>query len=250
MFLTLTKKVFLSIEMIFSGFIIGLLGSLHCIGMCGPIALALPIVGNSKVNLIISRLLYNFGRIITYAFFGFIFGLIGNRIKLFGLQQTVSIILGTVIILRLLIPKKYSFFQIQFLQTSLTKLKQEFSKMFGKNSLKSLFAIGLLNGFLPCGFVYVGIAGAIATGGAFEGAAFMALFGLGTLPIMFAASLFSSVLSLKARLNFRKAIPVFSFLIGVLFILRGLNLGIPYISPKMASFQTSTESDCCAPADK
>ncbi|MFA4923124.1 MAG: sulfite exporter TauE/SafE family protein [Ignavibacteriaceae bacterium] len=233
--------------MIFSGFIIGLLGSLHCLGMCGPIALALPIVGNSKVKLIISRLLYNFGRILTYTFFGFIFGLIGNRIKLFGLQQTVSIILGAVIILRLLIPKKYSFVQIQFFQIPLTKLKQEFSKMFGKNSMKSLFVIGLLNGFLPCGFVYVGIAGAIATGGAFEGSVFMALFGLGTLPIMFAASLFSSTLSLKARLNFRKAIPAFSFLIGILFILRGLNLGIPYISPKMTSFHTATEIDCCAP---
>jgi sulfite exporter TauE/SafE len=236
--------------MVFSGFVIGLLGSLHCIGMCGPIALALPIVGNSKVSLIISRLLYNFGRILTYTFFGFIFGLIGNRIKLFGLQQTVSIILGTLIILRLLIPKKISFFQIQFIQMSLTKLKQEFSRMFGKNSMKSLFVIGLLNGFLPCGFVYVGIAGAIATGGAFEGSAFMALFGLGTLPVMFAASLFSSALSLKARLNFRKAIPVFSFLIGILFILRGLNLGIPYISPKMASFQSATEVDRCNPTKK
>ncbi|MCK9426857.1 MAG: sulfite exporter TauE/SafE family protein [Ignavibacteriaceae bacterium] len=236
--------------MILSGFVIGLLGSLHCIGMCGPIALALPIVGNSKVSLIISRLLYNFGRILTYTFFGFIFGLIGNRIKLFGLQQTVSIILGTLIILRLLIPKKISFFQIQFIQMSLTKLKQEFSRIFGKNSMKSLFVIGLLNGFLPCGFVYVGIAGAITTGGPFEGSAFMALFGLGTLPVMFAASLFSSALSLKARLNFRKAIPVFSFLIGILFILRGLNLGIPYISPKMASFQSATEVDCCNPAKK
>ena len=236
--------------MVFSGFIIGLLGSLHCVGMCGPIALALPIVGNSKAALIVSRLLYNFGRILTYTFFGFIFGLIGDRIQLFGLQQIVSILLGSLIILRLIIPQKYSFTKLHFFQRTVGKLKQEFSKMFGKNSMKSLFVIGLLNGFLPCGFVYVGIAGAIATGDAFNGAAFMSLFGLGTLPIMFAASLFSSVLSLKARLNFRKAIPVFSFIIGILFILRGLNLGIPYVSPKMTSHQTTTEIDCCSPTEK
>jgi len=236
--------------MVFSGFIIGLLGSLHCVGMCGPIALALPIVGNSKAALIVSRLLYNFGRILTYTFFGFIFGLIGDRIQLFGLQQIVSILLGSLIILRLIIPQKYSFTKLHFFQRTVGKLKQEFSKMFGKNSMKSLFVIGLLNGFLPCGFVYVGIAGAIATGDALKGAAFMSLFGLGTLPIMFAASLFSSVLSLKARLNFRKAIPVFSFIIGILFILRGLNLGIPYVSPKMTSHQTTTEIDCCSPTEK
>lgn len=236
--------------MIFSGFIIGLFGSIHCVGMCGPIALALPMGGNSKFQLIVSRLLYNLGRVVTYSFFGFLFGLIGDRIRLFGLQQMVSIILGSVIILRLLIPQKYSFFKIGLFQKGVTKLKQEFSNMFGKNSMKSLFIIGILNGFLPCGFVYVGIAGAIATGDAFEGAAFMALFGLGTLPIMFAASLFSSVLSLKARLNFRIVIPVFSFVIGVLFILRGLNLGIPYVSPKMVSPKVPTEIECCSPAGK
>ncbi|MDP1994484.1 MAG: sulfite exporter TauE/SafE family protein [Ignavibacteria bacterium] len=162
----------------------------------------------------------------------------------------VSILLGSLILLRLIIPQKYSFTKLHFFQRTVGKLKQEFSKMFGKNSMKSLFVIGLLNGFLPCGFVYVGIAGAIATGDAFNGAAFMSLFGLGTLPIMFAASLFSSVLSLKARLNFRKAIPVFSFIIGILFILRGLNLGIPYVSPKMTSHQTTTEIDCCSPTEK
>ncbi len=236
--------------MIFSGFIIGLLGSLHCVGMCGPIALALPIAGNSKIQLVTSRLLYNLGRILTYAFFGLIFGLIGDRIQLFGLQQIVSIILGSLIILRLIIPQKYSFIKINFVQQAVAKLKQEFSRMFGKNSMKSLFIIGLLNGFLPCGFVYVGIAGAIATGDALQGAGFMALFGLGTLPIMFAASLFSSLLSIKARLNFRKAIPVFSFIIGILFIMRGLNLGIPYVSPKMVSHQAQTEIDCCSPAEK
>jgi len=236
--------------MIFTGFIIGLLGSLHCVGMCGPIALALPIVGNSKIELIVSRLLYNLGRILTYAFFGFIFGLIGDRIQLFGLQQIVSIVLGSLIILRLIIPQQYSFIKITFIQKAVGRLKQEFSRMFGINSMKSLFIIGLLNGFLPCGFVYVGIAGAIATGDALQGAGFMALFGLGTLPIMFAASLFSSVLSIKARLNFRRAIPVFSFIIGILFILRGLNLGIPYVSPKMVSHQTQTEINCCSPAEK
>jgi len=236
--------------MIVSGFIIGLVGSLHCVGMCAPIALALPIAGDSKSKLILGRLLYNFGRVLTYSLFGFVFGLIGDRIKLFGLQQSVSVILGGLIILRILIPQKYSVSRFRYFQLPVAKLKLQFSKVFGKNSMKSLFVIGILNGFLPCGFVYVGIAGAIAVGSAVGGTAFMALFGLGTVPVMFAASLFSSVLSIKARLNFRKAIPVFSFLIGVLFILRGLNLGIPYVSPKISSSQSQTEIDCCTPPKK
>ncbi|MFZ5948646.1 MAG: sulfite exporter TauE/SafE family protein [Stygiobacter sp.] len=219
---------------VWTGFLVGLLGSFHCVGMCGPIALALPIFGEAKINLIIGRLLYNFGRIITYSVMGFLFGLLGNRVILFGLQQGLSITLGLFILVYVLIPKKFKakLPELKFYKVVTNFIKINFAKLVSKKSSKSLFAIGLLNGLLPCGFVYVGIAGAISTGDAINGSIYMALFGLGTTPIMFLTSIIGKVLTFNLRSRINRLIPIFTFLLAILFILRGLNLGIPYISPK------------------
>ncbi len=219
---------------VWTGFLVGLLGSFHCVGMCGPIALALPVFGESKLNLIIGRLFYNFGRIITYSVMGFLFGLLGNRVILFGLQQDLSITLGLIILIYVLTPKKIKAKISEFtLYKSVTNfIKINFAKLIYKKSHKSLFTIGLLNGLLPCGFVYVGIAGAISTADAINGAIYMAMFGLGTTPIMFLTSTIGKVLTINLRSRINKLIPAFTFLLAILFILRGLNLGIPYISPK------------------
>ncbi|MCK5087912.1 MAG: sulfite exporter TauE/SafE family protein, partial [Melioribacteraceae bacterium] len=84
---------------IWAGFVIGFLGSFHCVGMCGPIALALPIGNVSNFQLVIGRILYNLGRVVTYAFFGAMFGLFGKGIAIAGLQSYVSILLGASILL-------------------------------------------------------------------------------------------------------------------------------------------------------
>jgi uncharacterized protein len=233
---------------VWTGFIVGLVGSIHCIGMCGPIAIALPITGKSKLDLILSRIFYNLGRVVTYSFMGALFGLFGSRLMLFGLQQNLSIILGILIIIFILMPKKFKMKinNLKFVNRLLIILKSQFSILNSANSNLSLFIVGLFNGLLPCGFVYVGIAGATSTGNWLLGASYMALFGLGTFPIMFAASIMGKVVgsTIKRRLN--KLVPIFAFLLALIFIIRGLNLGIPYLSPKLANQPAGTvKPECC-----
>lgn len=222
---------------IFSGIVIGLFGSLHCIGMCGPIAIALPVNNDSNLNFVTGRLLYNVGRVVTYSFLGAIFGLLGSRIVIAGFQQGASIALGIIILAIVLLPSKYKIkvtqhpFVLKFSQP----LKDNIVLLFKKGTFSSMFIIGILNGLLPCGLVYVALAGAIASGDAFSGAAFMILFGIGTIPAMFAATIFGKFINIGLRRKLNKAIPAFVVLLAVVFILRGMSLGIPYISPKISA---------------
>src|SRR6478736_1599442 len=162
-----------------TAFITGLLGSFHCAGMCGPIALATPTIGTTRLEKTWGKLLYNFGRIVTYAVLGCLFGAFGLGLKLAGLQQSISIAAGVIIILSVLI-------QLKALQqiNPFRFVKGDFiGKLFQTKTYAALFAIGLLNGLLPCGFVYIGLLGSVATQQAWQGALFMTLFGLGTLPM-------------------------------------------------------------------
>jgi uncharacterized protein len=213
---------------------IGFLGSFHCIGMCGPIALALPIPKSSNINFFLGRIIYNFGRIISYAFMGFIFGWLGQKFSLWGFQQFLSIFLGVVIVLFIFLPGKVKDKLLSFslIQKIISPLKISIGKLFKQKSFPSFFLIGILNGFLPCGFVYIGLAGAIAVANPVTGLLVMTFFGLGTFPAMFAISVFGKFISLGFRQKLRKLTPVFAILFAVILIFRGLNLGIPYISPK------------------
>ncbi|MBT8378329.1 MAG: sulfite exporter TauE/SafE family protein [Ignavibacteria bacterium] len=232
---------------ILTAFLIGFLGSFHCIGMCGPIAVALPVPKSSNLSFFTGRILYNLGRVVTYSFLGALFGLLGSRITLAGAQQVVSIILGVVIIIAVLLPQKHKnfFAQHPITQKLAQPLKANISVLFQKGTFSALFLIGILNGFLPCGFVYIGLAGSIASGDAVSGAAVMVLFGLGTVPVMFAVSIFGKFINIGIRTKLRKAIPVFAILLAAIFILRGMNLGIPYLSPKLSSHtEVSSEMEC------
>lgn len=232
---------------IYTGFFIGLLGSFHCIGMCGPIAIALPVFSKSEFQIILGRILYNFGRVLTYAFMGAMFGLFGSRLVLIGLQQQVSIALGVVMLVYVLMPRKY---KTKFASTKIYLIivgfiKENFSKLYRVQNNRSLFIIGILNGFLPCGFVYVALAGAISTGDFISGSLFMALFGIGTMPIMLGASMAGKYLTVNLRSKITKLIPVFTFILAIIFILRGLNLGIPYVSPKLVTSPTVQQDVLC-----
>ena len=232
---------------ILAAFLVGLVGSLHCIGMCGPIAIALPVPDSSNLSFFTGRILYNLGRVVTYSFLGAILGLLGGRIALAGAQQVVSIILGVVIIIAVLLPQKYKnyFAQHTVTQKLAQPLKENIGVLFKKGTFSAMFLIGILNGFLPCGLVYVALAGAIASGNAISGAAVMIFFGLGTVPAMFAATIFGKFINVGIRTKIRKAVPVLALLLGVIFILRGMNLGIPYISPKLsAQTEVSSEMEC------
>lgn len=243
---------------IFTGFVIGLLGSLHCIGMCGPIALTLPMGEFKSFKFYSGRLLYNAGRVITYSLFGLIFGIIGKNLAVIGLQRWVSVISGALIIIIVLLPGKTKTGLIEMLPFGkLTgKLKNAFGKLFRNGSLPSMLFIGIINGLLPCGFVYVGVAGAVAAGDVLSGIIYMALFGIGTVPVMFITSVAGNFITTGIRHKVTKIIPALAILLAVLFILRGLSLGIPFISPSqekvvknLPASQINQDSlktkDCC-----
>lgn len=232
--------------MLFSALILGLMGSLHCIGMCGPIAFMLPVSQNNKYKKAGQIFIYHFGRLMAYGIIGLLFGLLGKGLYLFGIQQKLSILIGVLMILIVILPYKY----ISRLGLSkpvyriIGKIKSSLGKALKKKTSDTFLTIGFLNGFLPCGLVYMALLGAIGMGNAFEGSLYMILFGLGTVPLMTAAVYLGGVLKDSAKHRIRQLIPVFVIIIGVLFILRGLGLGIPYVSPKPMVEVVSTEIEC------
>ncbi len=230
--------------------LIGLLGSFHCMGMCGPVAVSLPLKERSWTTRIISSMLYNLGRVMTYMSLGLVFGLMGLGIHIWGFQQWTSIGVGTVMILGVAFPV---FFHGARLTGPLDNLLSGFRKLFGRffgfRTYLSVWIIGLLNGFLPCGLVYIALAGALVSTSPSNGAIYMLFFGLGTMPALLSVSMVGNVISLAFRRSIQKKLPYLIILIGVLFVLRGMNLGIPYISPKMEKHQHRTEElqkpKCC-----
>ncbi len=233
---------------LWTAFLIGLAGSLHCIGMCGPIAIALPTGTSPLPAYVTGRVLYNIGRTITYSLMGLACGFVGKTILVAGYQRWLSIALGVLILLAVFLPSKYAvkLTGAGWHSQQVGRLKKVWRHFFSKSTVGSLFVIGVLNGFLPCGLVYVALAGSLATGAPFEGAAYMAMFGLGTLPVMLAMSLFGTMIGLGLRQRLRRLLPVGGVILACLFILRGLSLGIPYVSPKMEqNSMGETEVQCC-----
>jgi uncharacterized protein len=233
-------------SLVWAAITLGFLGSFHCIGMCGPIALALPVPNNSLSAKVSGALLYNLGRMITYALFGMIFGMLGKSIVIAGFQQILSMSLGIIILLLIFLPAQWlNRIKItSFIYPAIAKIKNSFSDQLKKKSFSALFIIGLLNGLLPCGLVYIGIAGAISTGDWLQGGIFMAMFGFGTLPAMFTIAMSANSISRKFREKINKAMPVFVAGIALLLIMRGLNLGIPYISPQLDNDKPECHK-CC-----
>ena len=234
--------------MIWAGFIFGIAGSFHCVGMCGPIAMALPFGGSSGWRYFAGRLLYNGGRILTYAALGALAGAFGKSLQMAGLQQTISIISGVLILLLLVMPATLKGRAGSLLGTErfMLWLRKQLGYYFQKNSFGCLFMIGLMNGLLPCGFVYIALAGAFSVPGIGGAMLYMALFGMGTFPLMFLVSLSGKLISLKVRAGFNKAVPYIGMCLAILFIVRGLGLGIPYLSPEVIHTEShKTEMSCC-----
>ncbi len=232
--------------MLISALIFGVLGSFHCVGMCGPIAFLLPVDHKNNFRKLGQISLYHFGRLSSYAIIGLLFGLLGKSFRLFGLQQQLSILVGILMILVILIPyKKFSKYNgSKFAFKIVSKVKSSLGKQLKQKSPDTFYTIGFLNGFLPCGLVYMAVFGAIASGTALEGGLYMALFGLGTVPLMTAAIYLGNFINLNLRSKIRKAVPVFVVLMGLLFILRGMGLGIPYLSPMEITPEITAAQSC------
>ncbi|GMN10311.1 sulfite exporter TauE/SafE family protein [Croceitalea sp. MTPC9] len=232
--------------MILSAIILGLMGSLHCVGMCGPIAFMLPVDRTNKTKKFSQILIYHFGRLLAYSIVGLLFGLLGKGLYVFGMQQKLSISIGVLMILIVLIPyKTFAKYNLSKpIYKIISKVKNRLGQELKKKSPDTFLTIGFLNGFLPCGLVYVALFGAIAMGNALEGSLYMLLFGLGTIPLMTMAIYFSGILKGNLRKRVQNAVSVFVVMIGALFIIRGLGLGIPYISPEPVVELVSAEIQC------
>ena len=214
--------------------VLGLVGSAHCIGMCGPLALAVPSAGRGWSGRLAGGLLLNGGRVVTYMLLGGLFGTFGRGLALAGVQQSVSITLGVLILAGMIAPALVNAGWLSRGPATLVmRLQGIMARQLRRTSPGGLFITGLLNGLLPCGLVYLAVAGALATNGALEGAAFMTVFGLATWPALLAVRLGGGALSMRWRGILRRATPYVIGAMALLFILRGMGLGIPYVSPEL-----------------
>ncbi len=228
-------------QLLISGFALGIVSSFHCVGMCGPIAFSLPVYYLPAPKKLVGILLYHLGRIFIYATLGVFFGLVGRQFFLAGSQQVFSIILGCFILLILLqsVLNKHSI-QIPFVQRFQKGLQSIIGIYIQKKQLYAMFILGMSNGLLPCGMVYLAITGAMAAGTALGGIGFMTAFGLGTFPPLFLLSYFGHTIGLRARNKMKRAVPYFVATMAILLILRGLNLNIPMISPLLNNSAANT----------
>jgi len=232
--------------MFWSAFILGLLGSFHCVGMCGPIAFLLPVDRYNSIKKVSQIVTYHLGRLLSYGLIGLFFGLVGRSLYIFGIQQQLSIAIGIIMIALIVIPSrvvnKYSISKPIY--KGISKVKSALGKALKKKSADTFFTIGFLNGFLPCGLVYMAVFASITMGQSLLGSFYMILFGIGTIPLMTTAIYLGKFLNIKARQKIQKAIPVFVVIIGILFVVRGLGLGIPYLSPAPMVDMASSAMGC------
>lgn len=233
----------MSISAIMLPFLMGLTGSLHCAGMCGPIIWIMPFQGLQPVKKWLAISLYHLGRISIYA----LLAIILHSFKSFfqpQVQQYVSIVLGALLlILGILsfLPGKQISIHLPWTQYMQAKL----GKFITSPSIPSLFIAGMLNGLLPCGLVYMALSTSMVASSVIQSASIMYAFGLGTTPMLIVLTVFKSKVRMAGILKFRKMVPFAMFLFGVLFMLRGMNLGIPYLSPKVAIEQNEVKASCC-----
>jgi len=221
-------------ELVLSGLVFGFVTSFHCAGMCGPIAIALPLHGDTKLKKIFGGVLYNLGRTLTYILLGAMFGLLGQGIGALGFQRWLSIVTGMVMILTVLFPSLFSFNLSSRNRGGfylLNYIKAGLRNLFSTKSFMSLFTIGVLNGFLPCGPLYSALIISASYGHVLKSMLFMTMFGLGTMPMLLGISVLGNFISIPLRRKLSNFIPVVIVVLGILFILRGLNLGIPFLSP-------------------
>lgn len=240
-----------------SAFMMGLLGSMHCLGMCGPIVLVI----HGKTPFL-GRLTYHVGRIAIYASIGLIAGAMGGAIHLAASQEAISIVAGILMLLMLIAPSA-TLNRLPILR-SIGKVYgrlQEYARpLWKEQSFRNNFALGMLNGILPCGFLYAALVGALSAGSPLGGTLWMTLFGIGTAPSLILAGSAVSLLNKHAQQSIRKVLPYGTAIIALLFIVRGMSLGIPFISPILPSTtpaaitqkqsQPVQEHQCCVPEKK
>ncbi len=223
--------------MMWSAFILGLLGSLHCAAMCGPLMLGL---GNRNYNWF-SFAVHHLGRWLAYAGLAALFYLLVSPLYVFELQQYVALVSGILILLYGL--KSY----IPPVERIFRKLTEYLSNQMSSNTWGRTGNIGLgfLNGLLPCGLSFSAAILSVNTGNLTNAMTYMILFGIGTTPVL----LIISSLPSWGRANWVQKVnswlPRMMILAGFLLIIRSAGLGIPYLSPDYNAEEEKME--CCEP---
>lgn len=244
---------------IWLGFVMGLASNLHCLGMCGPIALATPVNRSSWWTILVDLIKYHSGRIAIYTVMGIFAGLIGASIRFLNWLQWISIASGVLIILfawgkffaKIPLGAKiqaWFFPKLQRVRKYALESKSPFR----------LILLGMVNGLLPCGVVYIALGNAVIADSYFGSAMAMLAFGVGTLPILLAIGFLGGKIGNIFKERWKNLVPVLLTIVGSVIILRGMNLGIPYISPKINQVEVVQESgevetqatmDCCHSAE-
>ncbi len=224
------------VEWALGGLAFGFFGSVHCVGMCGPLALSLPGGNQPRWQFWTERGLYNLGRAMTYTALGGVVGLAGQVVSLAGAQQALSVAVGVLFLLSAAVP--WVSRQVTRLEQApssfLQRVMAPIGTLYRRGGTGSLFVVGLLNGLLPCGFVYAGLATALTAGTVAASMLFMVGFGFGTFPAMLGVSLMGRLASSAWRTRLQRLVPVALGLVGLLLILRGLGLG-GMISPSLSA---------------
>jgi sulfite exporter TauE/SafE len=216
-------------------------------GMCGPIAIAIPHKSETKLGVVVDDFAYNIGRVITYTVLGALIGIVGATVSLAGYQEILSVIAGVMLLLVILVPKKYAnkLTHFSIVGKLVRKLQKHLQFFLQSKNRSSLFILGLLNGLLPCGLVYVALTASLANADILGSALFMTAFGFGTVPIMFVIFFARDMISLDLRQKLLKIVPYGIAIVAILLILRGMSIGIPYISPILPEAVNSAGGSCC-----
>ncbi len=234
---------------VIAGFVYGILGSMHCIGMCGPLILTIPFQSlQSKTKKAFAYILYGGGKTLSYMMLGLLFGIIGSEAQQLDMQRYVSIIAGLLLLLTAIIPiiSRSANYKPAIVTQFNQWVTQKIARQFKNQRLYSYGFIGFLNGLLPCGFIYGAVAIAVSMGNTFHSVAFMLFFGVATMLSLTVFSLVFQILPMKARMNLRKLFPYLIIITAILLILRGLQIGIPVISPIFNGAEASCGHSCCS----
>lgn len=229
----------MTIAFLITAFLLGIGGSMHCLGMCGPLVMAVPFQGGTQKRS--ATLIYYLAKCLAYGSMGSFMGLLGKGISLFNWQQGLSIIAGIIILVMAFVPALLKRIKGNYLFQN--EFNAIFSRLYKEPRTRYYFALGFLNGFLPCGLTLTALAASSVTTNPLTGFLFMFCFGLGTTPALAALTLFKTRVGLRFLPRFKKASFLISVSLGILLILRGMNLGIPYLSPE--SGVDGAVKNCC-----
>jgi len=211
-------------------FTLGIFGSLHCLGMCGPLAMTAQTHHlTTRLTTFYHAISYNLGRTLGYMFLGIIFGIFGSVLAFAGLQKLVSIGLGIVLILMFLFSVQPDNWisKNKYISKVYFYISKSLGQLLKKTKTTSGWSLGILNGFLPCGLVYLALAGAISLQNVWGSMGFMLFFGFGTLPAMFMLMMSSHWLKPQWRLSLKKLYPVITLCMGAYLLYRGIFSSTP-----------------------